>query len=476
MIAVYTEAVYRALGSVLTLLVRLALPLAIGGGLIVLAAALIQAFGREPERCWSSRALTRTVAYGPVVLLIVASWGALSVILPTARTGIAWRESAEATANPVPDAPAVTQYGPSLAVLAEKTYTRTLTLPPNFVERLGNEGIGVLAPYLSDPTADNVLRLVDTFRRSGENVVFSRDLTRLDEDPLPFTDSQVTVRFRRLPGRAYESTFSGRYTFENHGVAPVQVRFTFSLPQANTIRALQIQVSGATIHEPGRSGAYEWQGTLAPGERKEASVGYTTIGARTWGYDLGSQRRRVHRFSLVAETGGPVRFLRGSLQPTRTQNDRLSWEMTDLVTAQQVALAFPPDTVGRDGYLQALSALPTALVSFVVGVVLTGLLGGRRVPPRALALATVLFVLGLGSAAVLANYLGFIAGVLIGPLIGATLAVRVLGSFSLLAVLPAALLPAVFLSPRHSGLLVLLLAAVALAPLVARRPISPSDR
>ena len=37
--------------------------------------------------------------------------------------------------------------------------TRTLTLPPELLEGVGEEGVQVLAPYLQDPSAENVLRL-----------------------------------------------------------------------------------------------------------------------------------------------------------------------------------------------------------------------------------------------------------------------------------------------------------------------------
>ncbi len=79
--------------------------------------------------------------------------------------------------------------------------------------------------------------------------------------------------------------------------------------------------------------------------------------------------------------------------------------------------------------------------------------------------ALLLFTLGLWSAPVLANYLGAPAGLLLAPLAGAFGAARVLGQRSLLASIPAALLPATFLRPTHSGLLVLLLTIITLCAL-----------
>jgi hypothetical protein len=472
MIAQYVEAVYRALGSVVDLVTRLALPLAVCVGVVALAIILTaQRTGASLPRTDWRRSSTHWLGFLAVGLIAVAGWAALRTMLPLAREDIRWREAAEATTNPVPDAPAAYQYGPSLAAVVERTYTRTLTLPPDFVDRIGTQGVGVLAPYLSDPSAENVLKLVDTFRRSGQDVVFTRQVTRLDEDPIPFTKSQVRVKFRRLAGRAYDTEFEGRYAFENSSDQPIDARFLFPLPQAGTVRDLNVNVGGQAVTEPGRTGANEWKGRMAAGERREAVVRYRVLGARSWHYDLGSRRRRVQEFHLEAETGGPVRFLRGSIQPTVTSGNRLQWELPNVVTEQQVAMAFPPDTVGRQCYLQALSALPAALIVFLVGVLAIGWRLRHKAVPASLAAGLVLFALGLGAAAVLANYVGPVAAMIVGPLVGALLAVRVLGRPALVTAIPAALLPATFLSPHHTGLLVLLLAFLNLAGIViAPRP------
>jgi hypothetical protein len=333
-----------------------------------------------------------------VGLLLAAGWAILSTISPLAQQAIQWRESVEATTNPVPDAPAVTQLGPVVAALKEHTYTRTLTLPPEFLQRIGGEGVGVLAPYLSDPSADDVLRLVDTFRRSGRDAVFTRQVTRLDEDPIPFTTSQVRVSFRRLSGRAYDADFEGKYVFQNGTSAPIVARFQFTLPNDNTIRNLNVSVGDQVVLEPNKEGIYEWKSQLAPGERREAVIHYRVIGAKSWHYDLGSQRRRVQQFQLDTRIAGPVRFLRGSLQPTaRGRDGTLRWELSNVVTAQQIALAFPPNSEGTESYLQALNALPASLVLFLIGVLAVDVKFRQHLHPGALAVACVLFTLGLGA-------------------------------------------------------------------------------
>ena len=469
MITPYVQAVGGALGGVLNLFTRLALPLSILLGLAAAAGVCVLIFGRDHAALrgldWP-RLVSRFAGYVAVGLLAVVGWAALGTALPTAREAISWREAAEATANPVPDASPVFQSGPVVGAIAEKTYTRTLTLPPNFLERVGTDGVGVLAPYLSDPSAENVLHLSDTFRRSGTDVLFTREVTRLDEQPIPFEDSQVRVKFQRLAGRAYDAEFEGRYLFKNSTDAPANTRFLFSLPGAGTVRDLNVTIGAQAVPEPNGSGAYEWKGELKPGEQREAVVRYRLIGAGTWSYDLGSQRRRVRQFHLTAQPDGPVRFTRGSLQPTRSGEKSLEWQLGSVVTAQQIAMAFPPDLVGRESYLQALSALPATLVLFLVGLAAVGSLFRQSAGPGAAGAALLLFLLGLGTIVVLASYLGPVAAVLLGPIPAVLLIGRILGRPALLAAIPAALIPATFLSPTHTGLLVLLLAALTLATAV----------
>jgi hypothetical protein len=466
MITPYVQAAGGALGGVLNLLTRLALPLSLLLGLAVVAGVCALVFGRDHaalQRIDWPRVIGRSGGYAAVGLLAVVGWAALGAALPLAREAIVWRESAEATANPVPDASPVLQLGPAVGSIAERTYTRTLTLPPEFFQRVGTEGVGVLAPYLSDPSAENVLRLSDNFRRSGADVIFTREVTRLDEEPVPFEDSHVNVKFQRLAGRAYDAEFEGRYVFKNSADKPSTTRFLFSLPEAGTVRDLNVTIGAQAVPEPNESGAYEWKGELKPGEQREAVVRYRMIGANTWSYDLGSRRRRVRQFRLDVAPDGPVRFLRGSLQPTVNADKALNWQMGSVVTAQQIALAFPPDIVGRESYLQALSSLPVTFVLFLVGLAAAGLALRQSPDPGRMAVALLLFLIGLGTITVLASYVGPVAAVLLGPVPAVALIGRYLGRGALLAAVPAALVPGTLLSAQHTGLLMLLLATITLA-------------
>lgn len=454
----YLDAVFRALTGIRELVTEWGVPLAIASAALVIGGAVLLALRRDALERIDVRAIsTRVVGGAAAAVVVIVCWAGLKAANPVARQAIEWRDSAEATLNPVGDAPGIYQYGPSVAAVKEQTYTRTLTLPPDFLERVGEQGVGVLSPYLSDPTAENVLRLVDNFRRSGRDVVFTREVTRLDEEPLAFESSRVSSKFQRLSGRAYDLDFEGHYVFKNEGAEAITARFQFPLPQEGTIRDLSVQVGGAAVPEQNDGSVYEWRGALAAGEQREAVVRYRVTGGRTWNYDLGSRRRRVKKFVLDALPNGPVRFTRGSLQPASTRSETLRWELGNVVTAQQIALAFPPDIAGRDGFLQSLRALPAAFALFLAGCVVIGLWRRQFPQPEALLTALVVFALGLGAAAVLANYTGPVAAVIIAPVLGGVLAARLLGPWWYPVAIGAALFPAAFLSAEHSGLVVLVL-------------------
>ena len=468
MIAQYVHGTSESLSTLVNLLARFAMPLAVLIGLIALAIGLSVLLQRENP--WIGRldwrqTLMAVLGAATLAIVLVVCWGALREAEPIARESSKWREAAEATTNAVPDAPAVQQYGPAAASLVQRTYTRTMNMPPDFLQRIGDQGVAALAPYLSDPSDAGVLRLSDTFKRSGQNVVLTREVSRLDESPIPFTKSDVRVQFRRLARRAFDASFEGVYAFQNRTAEPIDARFSFPLPQAGTVRDLHVQVGEQVVSEPGTSGAYEWKAQMQPGELREAVIRYRVTGARSWHYDLGSQRRRVERFRLEIRPDGQARFLRGSLQPTATYAKALHWDLSNVVTAQQVAIALPSDSEATEAFHQALSALPPTLILFIGGALAIGF-WSRRVPGIGrLAAGALIFAFGLGSAVVLAGYVGSVAALIVGPLAGGLLAGPTVGVRSIPSLLPVSLIPAAFLSAEHTGLIVLVLAMASMAGL-----------
>lgn len=484
----YIEVVRDALGEILKLGDRLTMPLSLLLGLAILAATVAwvveRRAGEDSMVGWRHLA-GAGLGYGTVALVLVTGWSALRATRFVEQNEMRRRERAAATTNPVPDAPVVSQAGPAVAILRERTYNSTLTLPPSFLNRLGEEGVGVLAPYLEDSTAANVIRLRNSFRRSGRNVVFTRQSTVQEEEPMPLSESRIKVTFSRLSGRAYDANFEARYGFRNASDKPVTAHFLFSLPQAGTLRDLSVRVekpgeAGPPSEAPAApggeanvaadgSGTYEWKGEMAPGESRQALVSYRVTGARTWSYGLGSQRRRVEKFQLDAETGGDIRFARGSLQPTSTRGSELGWQLSNVITAQQLSLVFPSDKEGDQLYIQALTVLPVCLLLFAGGVLALASWTARPLPPLRLGAALALFAIGLGACTVAPTYSSPLFALLAAPLAGAAIAGATLGRRFLLAAIPIALLPAAFLSAHHTGLLVLILGALTFGALALAR-------
>jgi hypothetical protein len=396
---------------VLTVLTNLALPLALVLGMTLLVSVVVARMRKgEAGENWRAQA-PLSFGYAAVAVVMVIVWAALGTAQRVARIDQNWRESVESTTNSVPDAPPV-------------------------------------------------LRLKDSFRRSGRDVVFTCQATHLEEAPMPFADSRISLRFQRLTKRAYDALFEGHYLIRNATAKPITAQFLFNLPQAGTVRDLKVTVGAKAVTDPNDEGAYRWTDKLNPGETREALVKYHVVGARMWQYDLGSSRRRVQNFQLDAATSSDVRFGRGSLQPTTIAGNTLNWKLENVVTAQKIALVFPADTWAQKGYLQALGALPISFILFLLGALA---MGGiiRNVPlPARLGLALLLFALGLGASTVVAVYLPTLWALLLAPLTGAALASAVLGRRFALAALPAALIPATFLSEHHSGLMLLALALV----------------
>lgn len=492
MIERFLEVVRDALGQALQIGVGYAGALALGLALVFAVGAIVWAFGKrewQVEVARPARTLGGVVA---LVFVLVTGWSVLRATRFLAQRELRARDKATATFDALPDAPPVAQTGPALAALHERTYSSHLTLPPSFLKQLGTDGGDALSPYLTAPTSQNVLNLRDSFKKSGRNVVFSRQVTVLEEDPLPFSDARVHASFARLPGRAFDCAFEGHYTFSNPAKEARTLHFLFSLPQAGTVRDLKVVVAGkdltvAPTPVPAKSGeetsdaeadsdgrgddnTYEWKGRLNAGETRQAVVTYIVTGARTWNYALGSSRRRVQGFSLDADTGGEVRFARGSLQPTSARGQALRWELSNVVTAQSLSLVFPSDKEGEQLWIQALTALPVCLVMFCGGALALSAWSGASFSPLRLAGATGAFALGLCGATI--EVAGFepLLLLLVAPGLGALAACALLGKRFALAAFPIALVPATFLSAHHTGVLVLMLfVATGVCTFVLRR-------
>jgi hypothetical protein len=438
---------------------------ALAVGLIVLWAADRDRFSKLVGGVNPGRSLFGWLSFLTVGAVV---WLSLPKIGPIVRQERTHQLQSSYSTHEDPSVSGVFQYGPLASYVQERTFTRTLTLPPDFLSRIGAEGVQVLSPYLQDPSADNVLRLADTFRRSGRDVLFTREVTRLDETPIAISRADVKVDLDfRDPGEAvrrsfYDAGFDATYVFRNPLETAAQARFSFPLPETGTIRDFELAVNGQKVTEPDEQGRYVWAGTLEPGGTATATVKYRTQGGGAWRYEVGSGRRRIEAFHLSVKANETPRFLRGALYPNRREGDTMIWELPNVITNRQVDLFFAGRGAASDAESKALAFLP---ISFGLFVATFGFLAARSrlsSEPYGALLGIVAFAVGLLSLPVLLQYLSLFWAVPLAAIVGAGLAYRTLGRPALIPALFIGLLPLAFVSDTHSGLLALVAVVVAI--------------
>ena len=469
-----SQSIIETIKFVYYFLSGLALPLAIIVGAAIVAYAVKgSVLGREGKDL--TRKFGSIFAYVVAGLFIACGWTGLKGLAAGAMDELYWSQAEAVSEEPVVKAPPIEQPGPVVAAMVEKTYSRTLTLPPEFFQRIGAEGVGALSPYLVDPTAENVKSMVDSFRRSGEDVVFSRELTRADESPMPFDTADIDVMFERLDRRAYRVLFTAEYRFTNESDAPIECRFLFYPPQnGGTIQALRVQVDEQTVGEPDGGGNYVWIGQVDPGKQKLATVSYESIGTSTWNYQLGSTRRRVRDFRLTASIDGPVEFETGTINPTTRDHDTVEWRLNDVLTTQRLGLVFPEDVAERDAFLEGVAILPVSMVLMLAALVAVGLRTGRGLSPMRLALATATSVIGLASSYVLHDFLGYLPALIVGALAAAVATAAATQWRSLAVLPPIALFPVSSMGQENAEMWLLFLAVLAIGLMVS--PIYARER
>ncbi len=459
------RAIQDSLAGFLSLFIRLALPLAILLGLALIALTVgnfLRKDSAEDAMPLLKCGLQRMAGFALVGLTFTVCWAALSQTRGITVEALRWKDAAEAVSNPTEDAPPVFQSGPIAAEIKEGTFTKTIALPTNIAQQMESQGVQAISQYIPETMATNVLDQSEKLEKKGNGYFYTRTIKRLEENPVPFQKTKVEAQFKGIGGRAYDLQFKGSYAFRNPAQAPAKIRFSFPLPQTGTVQNLKVLVGTTEISQPAPRGNYEWSGELLPGESREAIVSYSLVGARNWNYDVGSQRRPVEDFSLSVSSTGPLKHMRGSLQPSQGGNNP-NWILKNVVTNQQVSISFPSDAVGRETFIQTMAMLPAALAAFIVGIWLVVWRLKLKVEPGQLAVAIGIFAFGLGGAVILANYLGTYLGVVTSLVIGLLGVSAVMGARSLLASVPAALFAAAFLSPEHTGLIIGITALASLA-------------
>jgi hypothetical protein len=450
---------------------------ALGAGL---AAQFWRVLRPRNFRYWSRRlwpVLSRLLGWaGGVVLLAAVIWG-YGPLGRVVQSRLAAAENAVQGRGADADAAPTTQEAPRVTYLTERTYSRSLILPPELLRRLDaggvNGGLDVLAPYLDEPGSDNVIRWADRVRRGSRGVVLTREVTLRAEEPVRMEESRLRVSLEfgsplweaRRP--SYRASFAAQYAFANPLDRPVTARFSFPLPQGSgTLSEFAVLVDGRELPASGALRGF-WEGRLAAGQRVRVDVRYRHQGARGWRYVLGSSRESLRDFSLTAQTDGAPRFPRYSLLPTRTARSlggtTLIWELKNVITAQDVALSFPARS-GRETAAKLYAFTPAALLLAAVFAALWGRGRGLHLLPGAAALAVVGLTLGSVLGGMLLNYLPVFVAAPLGAVVGAALALRAAGRGWWPPVVLAGAAPLVVLVPGHAGVL---LAGVGIVVFVA---------
>jgi hypothetical protein len=403
-----------------------------------------------------------------VALVTIVFCGMLVESRKMVETRRATIESASASRRREPNLSGIVQFAPVVALIQEKTYTRTLTLPPDFATRVGAEGIQVLAPYLQDPSAENVLKLVDSFKRSGQDVLFTRELTRRDEMPVAAEAADIKVAFQDegAPSgrRHYSAEFIGEYRFKNPGAAEAPMRFGFNLPEGGgTVQEFYIQVGEQKIMEPDDHGIYEWEGQVPAGAQMTARVHYRVTGAALYEYRLGSERRRIGDFKLVTTSPQEPQFSKSGIYPTTMNGSQAEWRLKDVLTSQAISLVFPRADIHSQLLDKSMAILPMAMALFAFAAI-------WLVPKNAL-WGSIAIGIAFLSIPVLSAY----ASPLVTTLVGSMLAVlagglTLRGTLGWVIALLSGVLPTVFLTVEHGSLVGWILAAIAGVLIVMKAP------
>ncbi|WP_407570258.1 hypothetical protein [Deinococcus altitudinis] len=438
--------------------------------------AVLVWFGSNLARI--SRGLLALLALGTGVLMLDVTRRSVDVRLG-GQVNARYANTAD------PNTTETVQQAPTATYLSERTYTRTLTLPPALLQRVGEEGVQVLSPYLQDPTSENVVSLRDRFTRSGQDVVFSREATLQTQEYVTLASSKVTadLKFVDAAGGSrqsyYNAGFDGQYVFVNPLNAPATVRFAFPLPRGSgTLSGFTMTVNGQPFNAADLTDGSVWEGEVAAGAPVTVRVVYRHQGSRGWSYDLSQRREPVKSFDLTIRADQPAKFQRYSLFPTSVDRSAfgsaqtLHWSLQNAITAQNVAVVFEQGSL-RETLAKLHHSAPFSLLLALGLLLIWASVQHLRLRALSLALALLGLSLGFSFGGVLTGYLPSVPAELLGAALGLALAVVSLGLRYWPPLLLTVLAPLTFLSVGNAGLLLGLLAALTLVLLLRARTAAP---
>ncbi|MFC4427389.1 hypothetical protein [Deinococcus navajonensis] len=411
-------------------------------------------------------------------LLLGLALASGAVLLRIARlavdTRLGTQQSARYANAADPDGSQTVQSAPRVSLLQDTTYTRSLILPPDLYARIDlDNGWERLLPYISDAGSENLRNLREGFTRQRDRLIYTREVTLRSEQPVSLDTSQIATDLHFVEpaggrGTYYKALFRADYTFRNPLPTPGLMRLTFPLPDGSgTLSDFQLTVNGQAFRAADLAGGSVWEGQVGAGAQVRVHVTYRNQGAKSWSYRLGQRREAIRSFGLTIHADRPARFQRYSLFPTRqtghalSSQHTLSWQLRDVITAQDVAVVFAQgslrETLTKVGFGHLLALLLAAPLCL-------GWAWSRRLrlAPLPLAAALVGLSLGLTLGSVLTAYVPVRLALLLGSAAALTLAAWALRRPFLAPLSLAAALPLTFLTGGNAGLLLTLLAALAL--------------
>src|ERR1043166_2081776 len=113
----------------------------LGGAAVWLAYRKIDPEGQTRFGDKVRRTSGRVLQISLVALVSLVLCGTIVQAEKTIQTRRETILQASASRGPEPNLSGVVQFAPVVAVIEEKTYTRSMTLPPDFATRVGSEGL-----------------------------------------------------------------------------------------------------------------------------------------------------------------------------------------------------------------------------------------------------------------------------------------------------------------------------------------------
>ncbi|MBI3930158.1 MAG: hypothetical protein HY319_31770 [Armatimonadetes bacterium] len=448
--------------------------LGLGLGVLLLALLRLQPETARALLIWAPRVMPRYLLWLVLGAGLVLESMVLGAVGRETDGRMQQRASARYSISATEAGGETFQPSPGAAYLETTSREQTLVVPAYLLEVMKTSGFEVLPGWSSPELVQDdrpLVRVEDQLDRQGGTPVIRRRITFHRYVPLKLQSARAALRLDFHAGgnqgqdRYYDAHFQGDYQFAPPPEGGHAVKVTFPLPlDSGTLSGFRMEVNGQTAEPADLAGGYLWEGEVPAGTPVAVKVEYQNRGKRSWTYGLAERREPIGSFQLTVETDEPaVKFLRGSLYPTEIQGERMTWQLSDLITSQQISLYFPA-SAQRETVARLYHFAPLLLVG---GVLYAGLWMGRH-EPVPLMIAAAAFGASFLLVSYLVPYLPFPWALLLGLLPGAALALAALGregwvptGVFLIAVLT-------FYSIGNTGLAVSLLSLVALGLLIAK--------